>query len=225
MDGVATVHVVDDSEPARRALSRLLQSAGYRVKEYASAEALLAQPPEGDAPCVVLADLVLPGLDGLGLAAQLSATAAAPPVVFLTACGGVPSSVRATKQGAIDFLEKPVRAPVLLEALERAVARSRYGILERRQLANLRSHYAALTPREREVFALVVSGLLNKQVAAQLGVTEKTVKVHRSRVVAKMEALSLRDLVRMAERLGVGSRQKAGDSELPGSSGSRLPPG
>ncbi len=211
MDDVATVHVVDDSESVRRAMSRLLKSAGYRVKAYASAEALLAEPPAADdAPAVVLADLVLPGLDGIALAARLGSTVAAPPVVFLSARGGVPSSVRAMKQGAVDFLEKPVQEQELLDALGRAVARSRERILERQQSADLRRRYATLTARERQVLALVVSGLLNKQVASELGVSEKTVKVHRSRAVGKMAARSLPDLVRMAVRLGIEAEPATG---------------
>jgi FixJ family two-component response regulator len=195
----ATVLVVDDSDPVRGAVSRLLECAGYRVKGYASAEALLAEPLAGDAPLAIVADLVLPGLDGIALAARLGST----PVVFLSGYGGVPSSVRAMKQGAIDFLEKPVRDDELLDAVGRAVARSREQLLERRQLADVRGRYATLTARERQVLALVVSGLLNKQVAWELGVSEKTVKVHRARVVRKMAARSLPDLVRIAERLGV----------------------
>ena len=203
-DDVATVHVVDDSESVRRAMSRLLKLAGYRVKTYASAEALLAEPlAADDAPVVVLADLVLPGLDGIALAVRLGSTGAAPPVVFLSARGGVPSSVRAMKQGAVDFLEKPVQEQELLDALGRAVARSRERILERQRLADLRRRYATLTARERQVLALVITGLLNKQVASELGVSEKTVKVHRSRAVGKMTAQSLPDLVRMASQLGI----------------------
>jgi FixJ family two-component response regulator len=220
------VHVVDDNESVRRAMSRLLKSVGYRVKAYPSAEALLAElPAADDTPAVVLADLVLPGLDGIALAARLGRTSAAPPVVFLSARGGIPSSVRAMKQGAVDFLEKPVQEPQLLEALGRAVARSRERILERQQLADLRRRHATLTARERQVLVLVVSGLLNKQVAWELGVSEKTVKVHRSRAVAKMGARSLPDLVRMAGRLGLEVEPASGGMADPSSGPSGLPPG
>jgi FixJ family two-component response regulator len=206
-------------------MSRLLTSAGYRVKAYPSAEALLAEPPAvDDTPAVVLADLVLPGLDGIALAARLGSTPAAPPVVFLSARGGIPSSVRAMKQGAVDFLEKPVHEQELLEALGRAVARSRERILERQQLADLRRRHATLTARERQVLVLVVWGLLNKQVAWELGVSEKTVKVHRSRAVAKMGARSLPDLVRMAGRLGLEVEPATGGMADPGSGPSGLPP-
>jgi FixJ family two-component response regulator len=216
MPGTPTVHVVDDSESVRRAMSRLLKSAGYRVKEYPSAEALLAEPPAtDDTPAVVLADLVLPGLDGIALAARLGSTPAAPPVVFVSGRGGIPSSVRAMKEGAVDFLEKPVHAQELLEALARAVSRSRERILERQQLAELRHRYSTLTARERQVLALVVSGLLNKQAASELGISEKTVKVHRARAVAKMGARSLPDLVRMIGRLGIeGGRGTLGEANV-----------
>jgi RNA polymerase sigma factor (sigma-70 family) len=204
MDDSATVHLVDDSEVVRRAVSTLLKDAGYRVKTYASAEALLAEPAATDgAPAVVLTDLVLPGIDGIGLAERLGTSPAAPPVVFFSAYGGVPSSVRAMKDGAVDFLEKPVQEDELLDALGRAVARSREQISRRQQLAEVRRRHATLTGRERQVLALVVSGLLNKQVASELGISEKTVKVHRARVIEKLGARSLPDLVRIAERLGV----------------------
>jgi FixJ family two-component response regulator len=208
MIGAPVVHVVDDNESVRRGLSTFLERAGYRVKEYPSAEALLAQVPVADeqTPAVVLADLVLPGLDGIALAARLGNTPGSPPVVFLSAHGAVASTALAMKGGAIDFLEKPVREEQLLEALGRAVEQSRERISERRQLGDIRARYATLTAREREVFALVVSGLLNKQVGWELGVSEKTVKVHRARVVRKMGAQSLPDLVRMAARLGVPPR-------------------
>jgi FixJ family two-component response regulator len=204
MECVATVHVVEDSALVRVALSRLLSFAGYRVKAYESAEAFLAETPPGDdTPSVLLTDLVLPGLDGIALAEKLGHTSAPPPVVFLTAYGGVPATVRAMKEGAVDFLEKPVQERELLDALDRAVARSRERILERQRLADVRDRYATLTGREREVLALVVSGLLNKQIGSELGISEKTVKVHRARVVEKMGAQSLPDLVRMAGRLGI----------------------
>jgi FixJ family two-component response regulator len=204
MDATSLVHIVDDNESVRRALGRLLSVAGYEVKEYPSAEALLAEPLTlEDRPTVVLSDLVLPGLDGIELAEHLHNTPAAPPVVFLSARGAISSSVRAMKGGAIDFLEKPADEHQVLEAVARAEARSREAISERQRLADLRARYATLTPRERQVFALVVAGLLNKQVAAELLVTEKTVKVHRASAVRKMGAQSLPDLVRMAARLGI----------------------
>ncbi|HZR07162.1 MAG TPA: response regulator [Myxococcales bacterium] len=204
MDQPATVHVVDDSEVVRRAVSSLLKVAGYRVRAYPSAEAFLLEAAMSDgAPAVVLTDLVLPGLDGIAFAERLGTSPAAPPVVFFSAYGAVPSSVRAMKEGAVDFLEKPVRDHELLDALSRAVARSREEISRRQRLAEARRRYETLTQRERQVLALVVSGLLNKQVASRLGISEKTVKVHRARVIEKLAARSLPDLVRIAGRLGV----------------------
>ncbi|HYS10153.1 MAG TPA: response regulator [Myxococcales bacterium] len=198
------VCVVDDDERVRNALSRLLKSAGYQASTYASAQALLAQPlPSDGTLTVVLTDLRMPGIDGIALAEQLSGAPIPPPVVFLSAHGDVPATVRAMKDGAVDFLEKPVREDDLFDALGRAVARSREQILRREALRDLRDRYEKLTPRERQVFALVVSGLINKEAAWELGISEKTIKVHRARVVEKMGARSLPDLVRMAGRLGI----------------------
>ncbi|HTO99014.1 MAG TPA: response regulator [Myxococcales bacterium] len=200
----AFICVVDDDEAVRNALLRLLKSAGYRACGYPSGQALLADPPQlTGTPTVVLTDLRMPGLDGIALAEKLASTPAPPPIVFLTAHGDVPATVRAMRDGAVDFLEKPVREEDLFEALGRALARSREQIQRREGLRELQSNYGKLTPREKQVFSLVVSGLINKEVAWELGVCEKTIKVHRARVVEKMEARSLPDLVRMAERLGV----------------------
>jgi FixJ family two-component response regulator len=203
MNDAPIVHVVDDSESVRRALCRLLRAAGYEAREYASAEELLAATLPDDRPAVVLADLVLPGLDGIGLAERLRSNPSAPPFVFLTARGAVSTSVQAMKGGAVDFLEKPADEEELLSALGRAAARSRERIQAGQRLAELKRRYTTLTRREREVFELVVTGLLNKQVASELAVTEKTVKVHRARAVRKMGAQSLAELVRMAARLGI----------------------
>jgi FixJ family two-component response regulator len=203
MNESAIVCVVDDDESIRVALLRLLKSAGYRARAFASGPALLAEPPPDDAPVVVLTDLRMPGIDGIELAEKLSAYPSPPSIVFLTAYGDVSASVRAMKDGAVDFLEKPVQEEDLFDALERAVARSREGILRRRGLADLSENFTKLTMRERQVFALVISGLLNKEAAWELGISEKTIKVHRARVVEKMGARSLPDLVRMAERLGI----------------------
>ncbi len=182
---------------------RLLKSAGYRARAFATAQALLAEQPPDDAPVVVLTDLRMPGIDGMELARKLSAYPVPPPIVFLSAHGDVPASVKAMKDGAVDFLEKPVQEEDLFDALERAVTRSREESVQRRGLADLTENFAKLTPRERQVFALVISGLINKEVAWELGISEKTIKVHRARVVEKMGARSLPDLVRMAGRLGI----------------------
>jgi len=198
------VCVVDDDEGVRNAISRLLKSAGYQACTYSSAQALLSEPrPSEMTPTVVLTDLRMPGIDGIALAEQLAGNPVPPPVVFLSAHGDVSATVRAMKDGAIDFLEKPVREDDLFDALGRAVARSRAQIVQIEGMRDLREKYAKLTPRERQVFALVVSGLINKEAAWELGISEKTIKVHRARVVEKMAAKSLPDLVRMAERLAI----------------------
>jgi len=206
MNEDVTLCVVDDDEFVRNALLRLVRAAGYRAYAYPSGQALLAQPwPANGTPTVVLTDLRMPGIDGIALAEQLATAPVPPPIVFLSAHGDVPATVRAMKDGAIDFLEKPVRDEDLFEALGRAVARSREQIQRLEGLRDLREKYEKLTPRERQVFALVVSGLINKEVAWELGVCEKTIKVHRARVVEKMKARSLPDLVRMAGRLGIAA--------------------
>ncbi len=204
MTGEVVVCVVDDDDSVRNALVRLLTAGGYQVRPYASAQAMLAAgPPSGGTPSVVLTDLRMPGMDGIGLAEQLAGMTAAPPIVFLSAHGNVPATVRAMKIGAVDFLEKPVSEAALFDALARAVERSRDQLHSAEALRDLRERYGKLTARERQVCALVVSGLLNKEVAWELGVSERTIKVHRGRVVKKMGARSLADLVRMAGRLGI----------------------
>jgi FixJ family two-component response regulator len=204
MNEDVTVYVVDDDERVRTALLRLLKSAGFQVSMHSSAQALLGEPsPFNGTPAIVLTDLRMPGIDGLELAEHLAGVSAPPPIVFLSAHGDVPATARAMKDGAIDFLEKQVQADDLFEALGRAAARSRERIEHARGLHALQEKYETLTPRERQVLALVVSGFINKEVAWQLGVCEKTIKVHRARVVEKMAARSLPDLVRMAGKLGI----------------------
>src|SRR6266404_2622866 len=195
MNEAVIVYLVDDDESVRSALLRLLKSAGYRARAFASAQALLAEPPPDDAPVVVLTDLRMPGIDGIELAEKLSAYPIPPPIVFLSAHGDVPASVKAMKDGAVDFLEKPVQEEDLFDALERAVARSRQESFQRRGLAGLTDNFAKLTPRERQVFALVISGLINKEVAWELGISEKTIKVLFFSVVATtgIYTLSLHD--------------------------------
>lgn len=204
MNEDVTVCVVDDDARVRDALVRLLGSAGYRTRTFSSGQALLAEPSlfEGKA-VVVLTDLCMPGLDGIALAEELAKAPMRPPIVFLTAHGDVPAAARAMKDGAIDFLEKPVKDDDLFGALDRAVAHGREEIASFERLRDLRDRYAKLTPREREVFSLVVSGLINKEAAWELGISEKTIKVHRARVVEKMRAHSLPELVRMAGVLGI----------------------
>jgi FixJ family two-component response regulator len=197
----ATVHLVDDDAGIRKALGRVLEAAGYDVKSYASAgEFLLAEKPDGPA-CLVL-DVRMPGPSGLELQEALARQSVALPVVFLTGHGDIPMTVRALKVGAVDFLTKPADKHTLLAAIEAALAQDSARRAKRGELAGLWARYEALSPREREVFALVVTGRLNKQIADDIGAAERTVKAHRARVMEKMQAGSVADLVRMAGRLG-----------------------
>jgi RNA polymerase sigma factor (sigma-70 family) len=197
-----TVVVVDDDASFCKALERLLRSAGYRAELYASPELFLERLP-ADGPGCVLLDLSLPGRSGLEVQEVLNRSERAWPIIFITGHGDIPSSVRAMKAGALDFLTKPFDAEQLLGAVEQGIARDaaqRTAQEERRELAR---RVATLTPREREVFALVVTGLMNKQIAKQLGTTEKTIKVHRSHVMEKLDVGSLAELVHLADRLGI----------------------
>jgi FixJ family two-component response regulator len=203
----ATVYVVDDDTSLRTALSRLLRAAGYEVHAYASAgEFLLAERGEG-AACLVL-DVRMPGPSGLELQQALGKQTPPLPIVFLTGHGDIPMSVRAIQAGAVDFLTKPVKRATLLHAVEKAIARG----IDQRQAAGhmqrLQARFETLTPREREVFAAVVAGRLNKQIAADIGCSIRTVKIHRSRAMQKMQAASVADLVRMAEALRAASMPK-----------------
>ena len=196
------VFLVDDEPSVRRSLTRLLRVAGLEVAAYASGEALL-QEISASGPACVVADLRMPGLTGLELQEELAQRGLNMPVLLISGHADVPSSVRAMKAGAVDFLEKPLAPEALLEAVQRALARSSGEEAARREMRVLETRAERLTPREREVFALVASGLLNKQVGFELGTSEKTIKVHRARVMEKMEAGSLADLVRMAGWLGL----------------------
>ena len=196
------VFLVDDDAGVRRALTRLLRAAGLEVESFSSADALLPVIDAGKPSCVV-ADLRMPGRNGLDLQAELTRRGLDLPLLFISGHADVSSSVRAMKGGAVDFLEKPVSDDALIGAVARALTRNREMQAERQEIAVLQNRLARLTPREKQVFALVTSGLLNKQVGYELHATEKTIKVHRARVMEKMEAPSLADLVRMASRLGV----------------------
>ena len=200
-DSIA-VFVVDDDELVRRAVTRLLKSDGYSVEAFASPQAILDAGTADQAACLVL-DLRMPGLNGLELIEELRRLGVATPVVFITGHADVPTSVRAMKAGAIEFLEKPFDDERLLGAVREAAERDRTERSDREDLAVLEDLAATLTARECEVMGLVVQGLLNKQIAGRLGIAEKTVKVHRGRVMEKMGAGSLADLVRLAARLGI----------------------
>jgi FixJ family two-component response regulator len=205
----ATVIIVDDDAAVRKALTRLVRSAGMAAQPFATAEAFLAESQVVPASCLVL-DVRLPGLNGLELQEALARKGYPIAVIFITGHGDVPTSVRAMKAGAVDFLQKPFDGCGLLDAIRRAVDRTRNAVARQGDLAAMQERYDTLTPRERQVFSLVVTGLPNKQVAGELGAAEKTIKIHRGRVMAKMGATSLPDLVRMGEALGIVSRDSRG---------------
>jgi len=197
------VFVVDDDYRVREALSSLIASVGLHVTVYGSAaEFLAAEKP--DAPACLVLDLQLPGASGLDLQREL-ANGSGLPIIFITGHGDIPSSVRAMKAGAIEFLPKPFGDEDLLKAIDAAIALDRTARQERAELAELRRHYALLTPREREVLPFVVAGLANKQTAGELGTSEITIGVHRGQIMRKMGAGSLAELVRMADRLRIAS--------------------
>jgi RNA polymerase sigma factor (sigma-70 family) len=198
-DGEACVSVVDDDEGVLRSLARLLKSGGYAVRTFPSSEKFLEARPAGPG-CLVL-DLSMPGLSGLELQERVSRSENPCPIVFLSGESDVPSSVQAMKGGAVDFLTKPVIREKLLESVRAALAKDAAGRAERERSDSVASRLATLTPREHEVLRLVAEGLLNKQIAAQLGTAEKTVKVHRARAIRKMEVGSVAELVRLMANL------------------------
>ena len=196
---IALVFVVDDDVSVRESLELLIRAAGWQPETFASAEEFLARPRMDCPSCLVL-DVTLPDLSGLDLQKRI-VDRADMPIIFITGYGDVPTTVEAMKAGAVEFLTKPFRDEVLLSAVRHAIERSQASLAHEMELRALRDCYASLTPRERETMALVVSGLLNKQVAAQLGISEITVKAHRGRVMRKMRVDSLADLVRVAAAL------------------------
>jgi FixJ family two-component response regulator len=194
-----TVYLVDDDAGVLKALSRLLRAKGYEVKSYVSPQEFLEQHDPAVSGCAVL-DVSMPGLDGLELQQALTAGGSHRPIVFITGKGDVPTSVRAMKAGAIDFLTKPTKDTDLLEAVRRAEERDAEARRRLSELEVVQAKLRTLTPREREVLIHVVAGRLNKQIAADLGTVEKTIKVHRSRMMGKLGLRTVADLVRMAER-------------------------
>jgi FixJ family two-component response regulator len=196
------VFVVDDDASVRRSLARLFRSHGYKAEVFPSAQEFLLHRGDHGPGCLVL-DLQLPGLSGLDLQAELAEAGREIPIVFITGHGDIPSSVKAMKAGAVDFLPKPVHAKVLLEAVRQAIARDSELRGERAASEAVHARLGVLTARELEVMALVVRGKLNKQVAFELGVTEKTIKVHRAHVMEKLGVSSLAELVRLAERASI----------------------
>jgi FixJ family two-component response regulator len=198
----AVVFVVDDDASVRKSLTRLISEAGYTVQTFASAREFLARTPSAGPSCVVL-DVRMPGLTGLDLQQTLAGAAHEIPIIFITGHGDISMSVKAMKAGAVDFLTKPFAGKDLLEAIQRAVTKDSQDIRAEARTDDIRERVKLLTPRESQVFALVVTGMLNKQIAAELGVGEKTIKVHRARVMEKMRAGSLAELVRLADGAGI----------------------
>ena len=199
-DATSIVFVVDDDISVRESLELLIRCEGLRPKIFASAQEFLEHPRPLVPSCLVL-DISLPGLNGLDLQKRVAAERIDMPIIFITGHGDVPKTVQAMKAGAVEFLTKPFNDEVLMTAIRQALERSRLALVHETEMQELRDRYASLTPRERQVMALVVSGLLNKQVGGELGISEITVKAHRGQVMQKMKANSVADLVKMAGRL------------------------
>ena len=197
-----TVFIVDDEAPVRKALSRLLRAAGFVVAAFASPGEFLAQHDLHKPGCLVL-DLMMPGINGMELQRALARKGSVLPIIFLTGHGDIPKSVQAMKSGALDFLTKPVNDENLLASIRAAIKRDSVARREQAELFEIRARLASLTPREQEVLDHVVTGKLNKQIADDLGVVEKTIKVHRARVMEKMKVQSVAELVRLVERSGI----------------------
>ena len=212
MNASSIVYIVDDDDAVRKGLTRLITSAGYVAQSFESARAFLDRRNDGVLPACLVLDVQMPDLNGLDLQRELNAARSVMPIIFLTGHGDIPMSVGAMKAGAADFIPKPPRDDELLDAIGRAIERAARDGVARREVEAIRERISGLTAREREVMELVVKGRLNKQIAAELGTVEKTIKVHRARVMRKMEAHSLAHLVRCAQKAGL---QISGD-ELSG---------
>ncbi|HUN85262.1 MAG TPA: response regulator [Terracidiphilus sp.] len=200
----SVVFIVDDDVSVRESLESMVRQAGWNPKTYSTAQEFLDRQKESVPSCLVL-DVSLPGLSGLDLQKQIVDERSAMPIIFITGYGDVPMTVRAMKAGAMEFLTKPFSDEVLLSAIEQALERSRVALIRDVEIRALQKAYLSLTPREQQVMSLVVSGMLNKQIGAELGISEVTVKAHRGRVMEKMTAASLADLVKMATRLRLGT--------------------
>jgi len=198
----ALVFVIDDDAAMRRSLENLIRSVGLRVEAFASAQDFLSIKREDVPGCLVL-DVRLPGLSGLDLQKRMTEADIEIPIIFITGHGDIPMSVQAMKAGAVEFLSKPFRDQELLDAIQQALERDRKSREQRAEVEVLRGRFDLLTPREREVMPLLVAGLLNKQIAAELGASETTVKIHKHHVMEKMRAGSLAELVRIADRIGI----------------------
>jgi FixJ family two-component response regulator len=194
------VFIVDDDDSVRKALTRLIKSVDLTVETFASAHDFLKRDSHNGPACLVL-DIRMPGLSGLDLQDELVAAGRTLPIIFISAHGNIPLSVRAMKAGAVDFIEKPFEDQTLLDAINQSLKKDRQAKLEQAEVREIQRRADSLTPREREVFALVVSGKLNKQIAFKLGTSERTIKAHRARVMKKMQAKSLADLIRLAEKV------------------------
>ena len=201
------VFVVDDDISVRESLELLIHTAGWHPELFASAQAFLDQPPACVPNCLVL-DLSLPGLNGLDLQKRVIVERPEMPIIFITGHGDVPKTVQAMKAGAVEFLTKPFLDEALLDAIRHALERSRSFLVQAAEMQDLRDHYTSLTQREQQVMKLVVAGLLNKQVGGELGISEITVKAHRGKVMQKMKADSLADLVKMAAKIDAGSTRR-----------------